>query len=146
MPPQATNKQFEFVGTAGSFFGMYILSLLLMFVPFVGFVFAFNNQNAWLMKNIKVNGRTLAYKAEFGEVFVLMLVGILLAVVTFGIYIFWFVPKLYRFVADHTSYADEAAPAPVAPAADPTPVAAEAFPTTPTVEPTAPTSPTNLVQ
>lgn len=108
MPPQTTTKNFEFTGTAGSFFGMYILSLLLMFVPFVGFVFAFNNQNSWLMKNIKIKGRALFYKAEFGETFVMMLVGLLLVAVTFGIYIFWFVPKIYRFVLDHTSYADEA--------------------------------------
>lgn len=141
MPPQTTSKNFEFTGTAGSFFGMYILSLLLMFVPFVGFVFAFNNQNSWLMKNIKIKGRALYYKAEFGETFVMMLVGLLLVAVTFGIYIFWYVPKVYRFILDHTTYADEAPAGPVA-ASSPSPTST---PTTPSTPP-ASTPPAGLVQ
>lgn len=153
MPPQEPTKKFEFTGSAGSFFTMYVLAVLFLLIPIVGFVFSFNKQTSWMVGNIKVNGRQLAYKASFGEVFVLLLVGLLLTVLTLGIYTFWFVPKVYRFVADHTGYADEA-PAttslPTTPAqplsnpnATPTPPAATIPPSTGS-GPSSP--PANLVQ
>lgn len=132
MPPQNTPKHFAFTGTPGSFAVMYIVALLLMIIPFVGFAFSFNYQNKWLLKNIKIDGRNLAYNAGFGEVWVLLFVGIILTVLTFGIYTFWFTPKLYRFVLAHTSYADEVAvEAPVSEVGTPAPETNETAPTLP---------------
>lgn len=139
MPPQTANKQFEFTGNASSFFVMYLVVALLSFIPLVGFAFAFNYQNKWLATNIKVQNRQLTYQATLGEVWVMLVVGLLLTMVTFGIYIFWFVPKVYRFVLDHVHFADEIPAAPVTTALPTTPAQPVANP------PVAPTPPTNTV-
>ncbi len=144
-PETPAGKQFEFTGSAGSFFINYLVSNLLSIIPFVGFALGFNYQASWFAANAKVNGKKLAYKAGFGEVWVLLFVGILLTVLTLGIYFFWFAPKVCRFVADHLTIANEAAPASPAPAAvtetEPTPIAVSDV-----TPPAAPTPPAGLVQ
>lgn len=141
MPPQNSNKVLEFTGNAGGFFVMYLVSMLLYLIPLVGFAMSFNYSVKWMAENTKVNGRGLGYKATLGETWVMLFVGILLTVITFGIYIFWFGPKMYRFVYDHVNYADEMGMASTMPAA-PAPM-----PATDVTPPSAPTPPTaTLVQ
>lgn len=149
MPPQTANKQFEFTATPGSTFIMILVSSLLYYVPLVGFAFAFNNQAEWFAKNTKINGQAVTYKAEFSETWVIMFVGILLTLVTFGIYLFWFIPKLYRFAFDHMTLGDVSVAVPSSASAlpsTPAPVvdATAAVPATSSTEGTTP--PTNLVQ
>ena len=137
MPPQNTNKPFSFVGTPGGFFVMYLVSYLLMLVPFVGFAFSFNYMMKWLAANFKVNDQDLQYEATLGESWVMLFVGFLLTLVTFGIYTFWFVPKVYRFVCDHITVAGATAPmaAPVStPPTDVMPPAAPVSPSGPLVQ------------
>lgn len=150
-PETTTNKHFEFTGTAGSYFAANLIYILLILVPIVGIAMGFNYWCGWMAKNIKVEGRTLLYKAGLGEAWVMLFVGILLTLITFGIYIFWFFPKLYRFIYGHTTYADEVTTSPAVATAPiaPTEVAAPAVPTIvpfTDVTPSAPTPPTNLVQ
>lgn len=135
MPPQTSSKPLEFTGTAGSYFVLVLVTMLLFYVPIIGFAFAFNYSGDWFAKNVKVNGRTLAYKAGLGETWVMLFVGILLTLVTFGIYIFWFGPKVYRYLCSHLSYADEVPATAASPSPSPTPT------TTPTSTP-----PAGLVQ
>ena len=123
MPPQASSKHFEFTGNASGFFVawivVYFTSATVILIPL-----GFNFFVEWFVKNIKVDGRSLSYKAGFGESFVFLLVSVILLMLTIGIYGFWFAPKLYRYIADHTTYADEVSTAPLAaavPAPAPTP-------------------------
>lgn len=150
MPPQAPSKQFEFTGTPGSFFSMFAIAVLSLLIPIAGLALSFNRQSSWFVSNIKINGRRLAYKANFSEVLVLLLVGILLTVLTIGIYLFWFVPKMYSFVAGHTSYEDEAPVATALPTTPAQPIAnpnvAPKPPTGSTPPAPSPTPPTNLIQ
>lgn len=147
MPPQTATKPFEFTAGAGSTFVMILVSTLLYYVPFVGFAFAFNYQADWFAKNTKINGQTVTYKAGFGETWVMMFVGILLTLLTLGIYVFWFIPKVYRFAFDHMTLGDAPAEVPSSatslpttpaqPVADPTVAPSD---TTETVTPEAPAS------
>lgn len=102
------NKSFDFVATAGGYFYIVIVATLLQFIPIIGTVIAFNMMYSWLAENSIVGGRRVVYKAGFGETLKFLLVNLLLVLVTFGIYIFWFVPKTFKYVAAHVTFADEA--------------------------------------
>ena len=142
MPPQTSTKPLEFTATAGNYFVLLLVSGLLFYVPIIGIAFAFNYGGTFFAKYVKVNGRGLNYKAEVGETWVMLFVGLLLTVITLGIYMFWFAPKTIRFLYDHLSYADEAVAAPVT-SAPPEATASPMADTTPAI---APTPPTTLVQ
>ncbi len=145
MPPQTLTKHFEFTGTPGAFFVNFFVSVLMIYIPFVGFAMSFNYRNKWLANNIKIDGRPLSYSAKLGETWVMLIVGLLLTMVTFGIYIFWFGPKVYRYIFDHTTYADEVTIAVAAPVTT-APPEAMATPMEVATPQVAPTPPTNLVQ
>lgn len=99
-----SQKSFEFNGTAGGYFVVFLVTLIGAYVPIFGWPFAFNFAANWIADNSKVNGKGLKYSAGYGETLVFLLINILLVVITFGIYTFWFVPKLYRYVAAHLSF------------------------------------------
>lgn len=103
------NKSFDFIGTPGGFFITLILTSLLQLIPIAGAVLGMNMMYGWMADNSLVSGRKVVYKAEFMETLVFLLVNVLLVMVTLGIYFFWFAPKMYKFVANHVSFADEAA-------------------------------------
>ena len=140
MTNQKTNTAITFSGTPSSFFVMYVICLVLSLIPFVGIALAFNYQTNWLIKNLQIEGRTLIYKAELGEKFMLMFVGILLTVLTVGIYTFWFVPKVYHFIVEHTAFVDQIAPQSVV---DPQTILIDTSITPP---PSQPSSPPALIQ
>lgn len=97
-------KQFEFNGTAGGFFVTYLVTILCMIVPFVGPALGLNYMLKWLADNITIRGEKIQYAAGLGDTFVFIFVNALLIAVTLGIYVFWYVPKAYRFIAEHVSF------------------------------------------
>lgn len=121
------NKTFEFSGTPGQYFVVFLVTLVSAYVPIFGWPFGFNYGNKWIADNLTINGRKVKYQAEYGETLVFLLKNILLMIVTFGIYSFWFVPKSYRYILAHSSFIDEAPvasePAPVMPVTPVTPAA-----------------------
>lgn len=138
MPPQTANsKILDFVGTPSSFFVMYLVSALMSLIPFVGFAMAYNYGAKWMAENTRLHGRQLTFQSTLGETWVFLIVNILLVLVTLGIYVFWYVPKMYRFAYDHIHYADE-----VPSAAAPTAVPQNTSAPTATTPPSAPTPPT----
>lgn len=117
-------KSFEFNGTPGGYFLVTLVSLITAYIPIFGWPISFNYSMDYIVKNSRINGRSLKYSAGYGETLGFLVVNLLLVLVTLGIYIFWFGPKTYRFVADHSSFADETpAVAPVEPVAAVPPVA-----------------------
>jgi len=122
------SKPLEFQGKAGGYFVVWLVSLVMAYIPFLGWAFAFNFTAKWMAENTVVKGKKLAYNAGYGETLGFIVVNVLLLFVTLGIYTFWFVPKSYRYAMSHISEAGDA-PAPAAPA---TPAPAEnAAPDTP---------------
>ena len=63
MPPQTIEKQFEFTGSAGSFFVTYLVTILASLVPIIGWAWAFNYQTNWFVSNTKINGKKVSYRA-----------------------------------------------------------------------------------
>ncbi len=117
-------KVVQFDASAGSYFLVFVVTLIMTYIPFFGWAFAFNYMSEWLADNSLVYGKKVTYKAGYGETLKFIFVNTLLVIITLGIYSFWFAPKSYRYVADHISEVG-ALPATAAPAA-PTPAAAAA--------------------
>lgn len=127
-------KPLKFSAGAGSYFVLIIVVAIATYIPILGWAFALNFFADWLTKNTEVNGKEVHFTAGYGESLKFVLINTLLLIVTLGIYTFWFVPKLYRYVADHTAYgaAEVAAPAPAAaPAAEAPAAEAPAAPEAP---------------
>jgi len=120
-------KTVAFHGKAGGFFVATIVSTVMAYVLVIGWPISLNFFVKWLADNTEINGRKVVYQAGYGETLKLLVVGILLVMVTLGIYMFWFYPKVYRFIADHISYVDDT-PAPDTAPAGPAPAAPPAAP------------------
>ena len=131
---QPTNKPIQFNGTAGDYFVVAIVSVITYYIILIGWPIGFNYMARWVVENLTVDGKQFKYSAGYGEVFVFLLINMLLVMVTLGIYTFWFVPKTYRFIADHTTYADGT---PV----NAQPAQAQPMPPVPPVVPTQPVNP-----
>lgn len=120
-------KTFEFNGKAGGYFVVFLVSLIGAYIPFFGWAWSFNFTNAWIAKNSKISGKSVSYNAAYIDTLVFFIINTLLLIITLGIYVFWFVPKSYRYIADNLTIVDSSAsapaptPAPVAPTAAPTP-------------------------
>jgi uncharacterized membrane protein YjgN (DUF898 family) len=112
-------KPLQFNGTAGSYFVVFLVTLVMTYIPFFGWAFLINYTSEWMADNSLVNGKKVAYASSYSETLKFVVVNGLLVFVTFGIYIFWATPKAYRFIVDHVSYTDgsgrvEGSPEPVA--------------------------------
>lgn len=147
-----TAKPLDFKGTAGGYFVLVLISIVLAYIPVLGWTYLLNYAAGWFAENTLVNGRKVAYKAGYGETLKFMFLSSLLLVVTLGIYMFWFAPKMYRYIAEHTHYLDEAVASQSPVAAEPVAAPAAQAPVSPTdpvvpatpvspVEPTPPTTP-----
>jgi hypothetical protein len=136
-------KPLDFNAKALDYLILSFLSALLAYIPFFGWAFLLNYTSGWFADRTLVNGKKVTYSAGYGESLKFVTIGTLLVVITFGIYAFWFAPKMYHYVTDHMSYSDDVAPVPSTPvaaqaAAEPTDTAAVSKPP---VDPTAPTGP-----
>lgn len=117
-------KPFSFTGTAGGYFIVTIVTAITAYIIIFGWPLGFNFAASWIADNATVNGRKLRYSAGYGETLKFLLVNTLLVLVTFGIYAFWFAPKSYRYIMEHTSFVDGGLP-------QPTSVPAQALPINP---------------
>lgn len=108
-------KPLEFKAGALDYFILTILSIILVYIPFIGWAFLLNYSGSWFAERSLVTGKKVEFNAGFGESLKFVFVNVLLLVVTFGIYSFWFYPKLYRYMAEHVNFVGELAPAPVEP-------------------------------
>jgi hypothetical protein len=109
------SKPLEFNGGALDYFILTILTAIFTYIPFFGWAFLLNYSGSWFADKALVNGKKVVFKAGYGESLKFVTVSVILIVITLGIYSFWFGPKLYKYFANHTQYADAApvAPSPV---------------------------------
>ncbi len=103
---QPNNKDFEFTGTAGDFFKIFLWSILFALLSIFGAPLTMQKAGSIIASRTKVNGRALTYSVGYMEALKFLFVQILLVVVTFGIYYFWFLRNMYRFQAEHVHFAD----------------------------------------
>lgn len=102
-------KTFEFHGTPGGYFVVFLVTLVTAYIPLFGWAFGMNYMWEWMADNSTINGKKVKFSASYGETLKFLFVNLLLLMITFGIYSFWFVPKQYRYIADHTEFANKAA-------------------------------------
>jgi hypothetical protein len=134
-------KPLDFNASPLDYFVLSILSAVLAYIPFFGWAYLLNYSSSWMADRVLVRGKKVRYQASYGESLKFVTVGSLLCLITFGIYTFWFVPKMYHYVTDHITEADSVAtPAAAAPVASPEPTDGSAA-TQPPVDPTAPAGP-----
>lgn len=97
----------SFQGTGGDLFVTFLVGYLLTMVTFGIYAPWFMCKiNKWFSENTKItkNGQEVGgmdFTGEGGELLVTFIVGYLLTLVTFGIYMAWFQVKLMKFNADH---------------------------------------------
>ncbi|MBN2715192.1 MAG: DUF898 family protein [Deltaproteobacteria bacterium] len=104
---EAGDVKFSFNGTGGKLFGTYLLGVILTGVTF-------GIYGAWFMVNITRffaentqgktpdgNAYTIQFRGNGASLFGTMFVGVLLSMITFGIYSPWFLVKLAKFFNDN---------------------------------------------
>lgn len=101
------SKPFEFHGTASGYFVVFLVTFITAYIPILGWPIAMNFGLSWAADNLTIDGRKVKYEAGYGETLSFILVNVILIFITLGIYSFWYVPKMYRFVVDHAHYAKD---------------------------------------
>ncbi len=105
----------DFTGQGGELFVTFLVGYLLTIITFGIYMAWFQVKllkfNAEHMK-IDVEGRrvNLRFTGEGGELFVMLLVGYLLTIITFGFYMFWLMAKLLKWQLSNTVATVEGGP------------------------------------
>ena len=98
---------FEFDGSAGDFFVVYLLTGVLTAITFgLAFPWTICMFERWKTEHTLINGRRLRFEGAGGDLFVLFIVTYFFIFITFGIYMFWAAPKILRWIAEHTDFED----------------------------------------
>lgn len=97
-------KPLQFNGTAGGIFVTLLVYSLFMIIPIVGWAFGINYFARWIADNSLINGQKVKFTATMGNTFWFFLKNTLLVLITFGIFIFWYIPRLYRFITEYVEY------------------------------------------
>ena len=99
---------FEFDGTAGDFFPVFLITTLLtMFTFGLAFPWTLCMLKRWECEHTLINGRRLRFDGTGSAALGLILVSYFLIIITLGIYSFWAVPKITGWVVENTAFEDE---------------------------------------
>jgi len=60
-------SEFQFEGSAGGYFVVFLVTLFIGWIPLLGTAFVFNYTNEWLAENSRVSGKRVRYEATYGE-------------------------------------------------------------------------------
>jgi hypothetical protein len=133
------SKSFAFDGGAATYAGTSILALLVV-VFSAGFAapYAIVLRHRWRAKHTLIDGRRLAFLGTGMSLFGRWVLWWLLIIFTLGIYSFWVVPRVTRWVVENTDFADQ--PAPRRPAT----ARHVASPPRPAISPPQPVAPTHV--
>jgi uncharacterized membrane protein YjgN (DUF898 family) len=99
------SQSFRFDGGAGTYLGTGVLALLIT-VGSLGIAtpFAIVLRQRWRAKHTYVNGHRLYFMGSGMQLFGLWIKWFLLMVVTLGIYSFWVVPQVTKWVVENTDF------------------------------------------
>ena len=91
--------------TPGGTFVYVLVSILASFIPLFGSAFMLNYMAGWVADNSTVGGKKVKFNATYMEALSFTFFNMLWLVLTLGIFIFWFIPRTFRYYADHIEYA-----------------------------------------
>jgi len=102
----AANPRFTFTGGAGSYVVARLLASLVTMVSFgIAYPFALVLLERWRCDHSLVDGRPLKFNGTGMSLFGNWLKWLLLCFVTVGIYSFWVMPRVQKWVWENTSFA-----------------------------------------
>lgn len=105
------SRRFRFDGGAGTYFGTVILAFLITVLSFGFFYpYALVLFQRWRAKHSFIDGKRLIFTGTAIGLWGNWIKWWLLCFITLGIYSWWVVPRLMRWVWEHTDF-DPAAPA-----------------------------------
>jgi uncharacterized membrane protein YjgN (DUF898 family) len=108
----ARSDSFRFDGGAADYFGTAFLATLITFITLgFGLPWALCMRQSWKTKHTIVNGVRLHFSGTGGGLFGQWIKWWLLMMVTIGIYGFWVIPQLNRWIVEHTDF-DQRSPLP----------------------------------
>lgn len=106
--PDGTRMRLNFEGTGGDLFVTYLVGTLLTYVTigiytpwFMCKLYKWLFSHTTILENEQPVG-SLDFEGTGGELFVTYLVGMLLTMITAGIYMYWFQVKIMKFLAEGT--------------------------------------------
>jgi uncharacterized membrane protein YjgN (DUF898 family) len=103
----ARSKNFAFDGGAASYFVTSLMALLITCFTFgVGYPWALCMKERWRCHHTFISGRRLKFTGGGAGLIGEWITWLLLLIVTVGIYSFWLVPALNRWITEHTDFAD----------------------------------------
>lgn len=87
-----------------SMFMLYGVMLILVIIEYVFFFYLIK----MAINNTEFKGKVLEFKGQIGEFISVFLFGLLLTIITFGIYSPWFITDVYKFFTKNTHYNESA--------------------------------------
>jgi hypothetical protein len=107
------SRSFNFDGASGSYVGTAASGLVITVVSLgLAAPIAIERRERWRAQHTTINGHRLVFTGKGSSLYPEWLKWWLLTVVTLGIYSFWVVPRLQRWVVENTDFDPAAAPQP----------------------------------
>lgn len=98
-------KPFRFDGGAGSYVGMSILAgLLTAFTLGIAYPWALCMRYRWKAQHTLVYGRRVHFTGSGIGLFGTWIKWLLLCIITLGLYGFWVIPRLTRWITEHQDF------------------------------------------
>lgn len=99
------SKNFSFDGGAGTFVGAAVSSFLITLLSFgLAFPFAVCLMQQWRAKHTLISGRRCKFIGTGTGLFGLWIKWFFLFLITLGIYGFWVIPELQKWIVEHTEF------------------------------------------
>lgn len=99
------SKPFQFDGGAGTYLGTGILAFLVTVLTFgICYPYAVVLRQRWRVKHTIIEGRRLAFRGSAIGLFGSWLKWLALSIITFGIYLFWVMPRVHKWVVENTDW------------------------------------------
>ena len=101
------SKNFVFDGGAATYFVTGILSwLTTVFTLGLGYPWSLCLSPKWRAKHTYIQGRQLVFTGGCFSLIELWIKWMILLIITFGIYSFWLITNLNKWIVEHTDFAD----------------------------------------
>ncbi|MGE3327155.1 MAG: DUF898 family protein [Acidimicrobiia bacterium] len=99
------SKSFRFDGGAGTYLGTAILAFLITLLTLgIALPFAVVLRQRWRAKHTYINGQRLVFVGTGLSLFGNWLKWLLLIIVTLGVYSFWVVPRITKWIIENTDF------------------------------------------
>lgn len=110
----ARSGRFTFDGGAATYVGTALLALVITVATFgICYPFALVLRERWRAKHSYIDGFPLVFTGSATALFLNWLKWLLLSIITFGIYLFWVMPRIQSWKWEHTTFDSSRQPLPL---------------------------------